>query len=435
MGLLLMSDKERLRKAVFEMVKQSKITLALAAAQCDLSYRQAIRLYRRYINLGDAGLAHQARGKASNYRHADRAEILFLYREKYDGFGPTLASEKLEEDDKLIVDHDTLRMWLLEENLWCRKRKRSAYRRQRERKAQFGEMVQMDGSIHDWLEDSTHRCLLNMVDDATGKTLSHLDNGETTRCVFSTVWVWIKRYGIPLAFYIDFKNVYISKKNIGHFERACAKLGIRIIKAHSPQAKGRVERNHGVYQDRFVKELRLKGVKTVDGANAVLEGGFIDKLNQKFEKQARNPQSAHRPLNEIDLNQILCWEYERQVENDYTFSFKKKCYQIKKAYGFAMKPKVQVCVRHHLDGTISAWYKNERLSISELPERPKIANQKLLNENVISFSERGKLGKINSSWDESNSDLFKTKNPPGIKSMSNMHKKSRKFASPPKSGG
>lgn len=430
MGLLLMSDKERLRKATLEMVKLGKLTLVMAAIQCGTSYRQAIRLYQRYASQGDAGLVHRARGRQSNYAHPDREKIIVLYKAKYTGFGPTLAAEKLAEDDQLIVDHDTLRAWLLEENLWHRQRKRSPYRQQRECRAQFGELVQMDGSIHDWLEDGRHRCLLNMVDDATSKTFSHLEAGETTRCVFLTLWRWMELYGIPLALYVDFKNVYISPKNISHFERACKKLGIRIIKAHSPQAKGRVERNHAVYQDRFVKELRLKKVKTVEKANEVLEGGFIDKLNQKFEKLARNPQSAHRPLNGIDLNQILCWEYERQVQNDWTFSFKNKCYQIKKPYGCTVKPKVQINVRKHLDATLSAWYKGEQLSIKELDKRPTLIEIKPKAKSVITLSERGRISRQVSPWNNSNSEIFTV--PSNF--VSKINKTSRCFAGRPKSG-
>lgn len=406
MGHLIMSDKERLRKALLEMVKQGKITLVMAASQSGMSYRNAKRLYGRYRREGDAGLTHKARGQGSNHGHPDRKKIIACYKEKYEGFGPTLASEKLAEDDKFVVDHDTLRAWLLEENLWCRQRKRSPHRQQRERRAQFGELVQMDGSIHDWLEEGRHRCLLNMVDDATGKTFSHLESGETTRCVFLTVWKWIERYGIPLAVYVDFKNVYVTQKNICHFERACGKLGIRIIKAHSPQAKGRVERNHAVYQDRFVKELRLRNVKTVEEANSVLANGFVDKLNIKFEKQARNSESAHRPLNGMDLNQIFCWEYERQIQNDFTFSFQNKCYQVKKPYGCTVRPKVEVCVRKHLDDTVTAWYKGEKLQIKILDKRPRLIEINSPEKNVISLVERGRLGREKSSWGKSNTKIF-----------------------------
>jgi len=285
MGHLLMSEKERHYKALMEMVRQGQLKLRQAADQLGISYRQAKRLNQKYKAKGDAGLVHQARGQKSNRRHPHREAIIARYQERYEGFGPTLAAEYLEEDN-LKIDHETLRRLLLSEGLWTKQRKRSPYRRQRECRAQFGELIQIDGSIHDWLEEGRHRCLLNMVDDATSKTHAHLESGETTRCVFRAIWEWIERYGIPLAFYVDLKTVYVSPKamSFSHVEKACKKLGIRIIKAYSPQAKGRVERKHGVYQDRLVKALRLKKIKTIDEANAVLKNGFIDQLNKKFEK-------------------------------------------------------------------------------------------------------------------------------------------------------
>jgi transposase len=251
MGHLLMSEKERLRKAVFEMVKQGCLTLVKASKQVKLSYRQTIRLYKEYKRDGDKALVNKHRGRKSNRKHPDVEKIIIHYKEKYEGFGPTLAAEYLDEEDNLKIDHETLRRLLLSKGLWSKQRKRSPYRRQRECRAQFGELVQMDGSIHDWLEEGRHRCLLNMVDDATSKTHAHMESGETTRCVFRVIWEWIERYGIPLAFYFDLKKVYVSPKDMSfsHVEKACKKLGISIIKAYSPHAKGRVERSHGVYQD------------------------------------------------------------------------------------------------------------------------------------------------------------------------------------------
>lgn len=409
MGLLLMSDKERLRKAILEMVKQGKITLVMAAIQCDISYRQAIRLYQCYIIHGDAGLIHKARGMSPNNAHPDREKILELYRLKYQGFGPTLAAEKLDEDDGLHVNHDTLRGWLLAENLWHKQRKRCPYRRQRECRAQFGELVQIDGSIHDWFIEGRHRCLLNMVDDATSKTHAHMESGETTRCVFQSMWEWIERYGIPLAFYVDLKTVYVSPKDLtfSHVEKACKKLGICIIKAYSPQAKGRVERSHGVYQDRFVKELRLKNIKTIEGANALLKNGFIDKLNNKFAKPARNPISAHRPLNDLDLNQILCWEYERKVKNDWTFSFMNECYQVKKESGHIVKPNKKIIVRRHIDGSTSAWYQGQQLHIEQLAKRPEVLSQQKSDVIPLSASAAGRRHSRNSPWRKFNPQWFK----------------------------
>ncbi len=404
MGVMVMNEKERQRKAVCEMVKQRRIKLTQAAEQCELSYRQMLRVFANYLEKGDAGLIHQSRGQRSNRKHPHREEIIAIYQKKYDGFGPTLASEYLLEEEGLFVNHETLRQWLLAEGLWRKQRKRSPYRQRREPKAQFGEMVQIDGSIHDWLETGEHKCLLNMVDDATSKTLSKLEGGETTRVVFECIWKWIELYGIPLSFYVDLKNVYVSPKSDGfsHLQVACKKLGIRLIKAYSPQAKGRVERNHGVYQDRFVKELRLRQVKTTVDANKVLETGFIDKLNNKFEKAARNPVSAHRPLGHIDLNQVFCWEYERQVQHDWTFSFSGRCYQIEKRYGSYVKPKSKLTIRKHLDGSISIWFKEERLAFKALKKRP--APQK-----VRDFKGTWVKKPKKTPWHKSNSFLFDRK--------------------------
>jgi transposase len=371
MGVMKMNEKERLRKAIFEMVNQKRITLAQACVQCDLSYRQAHRIYERYKKDGDAGLIHQSRGQRSNRKHPHQEAIIARYIERYEGFGPTLAAEYLLEEG-YDINRETLRLWLLSNDLWKKKHKRSPFRKRREPKAQFGELVQIDGSIHDWFGIEKNDCLLNIVDDATNKTLAMLDSGETTRVVFLALWKWIKRYGIPLAIYVDLKTVYVSPKDtsFSHVQVACEKLGIRIIKARSPQAKGRVERNHAVYQDRFVKELYLRQIKTIYGGNSVLDSGFIDNLNRKFEKPARNPESAHRPLGHIDLNQVFCWEYERQVQHDWTFSFSGKYFQVQKEYGSHVKPKDKIKVRKHLDGMISIWYKEEKLAAIEIPKRP-----------------------------------------------------------------
>lgn len=149
MGVLLMNEKERLRKAIFEMVKQRRLTLKQASLQCELSYRQTLRIYAKYLEQGDAGLLHQSRGQRSNRKHPHREKIISLYKMKYEGFGPTLASEYLLEEDSIAVNRETLRQWLLSDKLWKKQRKRSPYRQRREPKAQFGEMVQIDGSIHD----------------------------------------------------------------------------------------------------------------------------------------------------------------------------------------------------------------------------------------------------------------------------------------------
>jgi hypothetical protein len=213
----------------------------------------------------------------------------------------------------------------------------------------------------------------------------------------------------PLAFYVDLKTVYVSPKDttFSHVEKACKKLGIRIIKAYSPQAKGRVERSHGVYQDRFVKELKLKNIKTIEEANMLLKNGFIDKLNKKFEKPARNSMSAHRPLDDVDLNQILCWEYKRNVNQDWTFSFMSECYQIERESGHMVKPNIKIIVRRHLDGTTSAWYQDQRLSIKQITKRPDPLFKQKSEVIPLSASAAGRRHSRNSPWRKFNPQWLK----------------------------
>ena len=385
MGCLIMSERERQLKAFLEMVKRQQLTLKAVSEQTNLSYRQIKRIYKRYRSMGDPGLIHRSRGRLTNRQHPHKALIIERYQTRYDDFGPTLAAEKLLEEG-LKVDHETLRRWLLAKGIWCKKRQRSPYRQRRERRAQFGELIQMDGSIHDWFEEGELKCLINMVDDATGKTLSRLETGETTEGVLRLLWSWIERYGIPLALYVDLKLVYVASKegHMSHIETACQKLGIRVIKAYSAQAKGRVERNHAVYQDRLVKELRLKNIRTLPEANQLLEGGFIDELNERFEKPPRITTSVHRPVESLDLNQILCWHYIRSLQNDWTFKFEGNYYQVLESSSFNLYPKAEICVRYHLNGEVSAHYQDRCLEIKLLTEKPnKLKKVNLTQKEII----------------------------------------------------
>ena len=272
-GHLIMSKKERQRFLVLSRVRDQGMSLKKAAKVLSISYRQTRRIYRRLINEGDAGLIHRGRGRNSGrgFSTEIKQSVVELYKDKYDGFGPTLAAEKLAEEDGFCLNHETLRRWLIKDGLWKRRRKRSAYRQRRTPRAHFGELVQMDGSHHLWFEDRGDECcLMNMVDDATKTTLSLIDKEETIEISMRLLWAWIDKYGIPEALYVDRKNVFVTDREptieeqlkgeepLTHFGRSCQKLGIQIICANSPQAKGRVERNHGVYQDRLVKSSGSK---------------------------------------------------------------------------------------------------------------------------------------------------------------------------------
>jgi transposase len=206
-----MSAKERERLKIFERVKRGELQQKEAAALCQLEYRYLRRLYKRYVAQGDRGLVHQGRGRPSNRAYAAefKAAVLARYQERYPDFGPTLAAEKLALDGQ-VVDHETLRGWLLKAGLWQKRRKRGKHRSWRERRAHFGELVQLDGSHHKWFEERAPKaCLMNMVDDAQSTTLSWLAEEETIFAAMQLLWHWIERYGIPQSLYTDKKNVYV----------------------------------------------------------------------------------------------------------------------------------------------------------------------------------------------------------------------------------
>jgi len=380
-GHFSMSTKERRRKSILDEVSSGRISIRQASELLGVSYRHCKRLYKRFKEKGDAGLVHQGRGRTSNRRKPPtfKERIIVRYRERYRGFGATLAAEKLAEED-LNVDHETLRRWLLASGDLKRRRKRRAYRPRREPRHHFGELVQMDGSHHRWFgPEGEQCCLINMVDDATGVTLSLLAEEETTRACMMQLWHWIGNFGIPQALYTDKKSVFattreptIAEELAGimpktAFGKACEKLGIEIIEANSPQAKGRVERNHGVYQDRFVKELSLLGVTTLAGANEVLSSGFVEGLNEKFSHAPAKEQDYHRPLAKgQDLADIFCFEDERTVQNDWVVRHDNKHYQIDEDNSPLPKPKAKVLVRTRLDGSMDIVFNGKTLRYAKL---------------------------------------------------------------------
>jgi len=311
--------------------------------------------------------------------------VLQRYGEVYMGFGPTLAAEKLAEEDQLEpISRETLRLWLLEAGLWQRHRRRGPYRKRREPKHHFGELVQLDGSHHPWFgEEHNSCCLMNLVDDATGITLAMMSEQETTEAAMRILWAWIEAYGIPLALYCDLKNVYLSDRQptedeqlegrqpMTAFGLACEKLGIHIISAHSPQAKGRVERKHGVYQDRFVKELRLRGAKTISEANMILQGGFIERLNKKFAHPPNATEDFHVRPNAQDLRDVFCFEQTRSVGQDWVVRNDNRFFQLLRGQGPLPRPTSKVTVRTWLDGSIHILHRGRRIRWQEFDPQTK----------------------------------------------------------------
>jgi len=380
-----MSSKELRGVEVFGQVASGSLRLVDAAEILQLSYRQTKRLWRRYRQEGAGGLQHRSAGRPS--RHAKpaafREQVLQLIRAKYSGsaeerFGPTLAAEHLAEEDGLPIHAETLRRWMLEAGLWSRMRGRKrAHRQRRPRKEHFGELVQLDGSFHAWFEErGPEGCLMNMVDDATSKTQSHLGQEETIWDAAKVLRLWIENYGVPLALYTDWKNLYKvaptpkqklrGEAPLTQFGRMCARLGIRIIAASSPQAKGRVERNNGVHQDRLVKKFRRKNIQTYEAANAYLQAEYLPALNQRFAQNPARPEDYHRPKpSAAELDAIFRLETERGVSNDWVVRYHGRFLQLlppRRCDG----PRAKVQVYESADGTLEVRYRAERLAWEEI---------------------------------------------------------------------
>jgi transposase len=382
-GHLTMSGKERERLKVLARVKRKELTLREAAELLGVSYRQSRRWYKRQQELGERGLVHRSRGRPSNRGHKAefKALILARYQQRYADFGPTLAAEKLAAEG-YAVDHETLRGWLLTAGLWQKRRKRGKHRSWRERRPHFGELVQLDGSHHRWFEARGERsCLMTLIDDATSIRLSRLYEEETSLGAMEVLWRWIERHGLPAALYVDRKNVYVvdektqaraaesGEEVLTQFGRACKQLGIKLITAHSPQAKGRVERSHATYQDRLVKELRLADISTIAATNEVLDSGYDQALSDRFAVPPRAAADYHRAAKGLDLAAIFCIEEQRSASADWIVRFQNQFFQLP-------PPRQQrsgrrlVQVQRYLDGTLHFRYQGRELTYTVLSARP-----------------------------------------------------------------
>jgi len=375
-GHITLSRKEQKQCALYPLVQKKVITLKEAGKKLGLSYRQVKRNYKRYRELGALGLAHRLRGRPSNHRIPThyRESILSFYREHLQGFNLQHASEKLSEQN-LPVHPETLRLWLKQEGEWISRRKKvSRHRSWRERKQQFGEMLQMDGSFHNWLGTEETHCMMVLVDDATGITFAQLYKEETTRAAMEALKDWIQSHGIPESIYTDGKSVYKTNReptieeqlnNIRPqtaFGKVCDKLGIQLITAHSPQAKGRVERENGTLQDRLVNELRYHGINTVKQANQFLLTTFLPDLNRKFGKTPASEIDGHRKVDNLDMAAIFSWEETRKINNDWTIRYQNQYYQLDGSTASLPPAKQRVTVQKRLDGSIHILYRGRELA-------------------------------------------------------------------------
>ena len=388
----MMSDKERDRLDVMGRVKRKELTVADGAGLLGLSLRQGRRVWKRFELKGAAGLVHGLRGRTANNAipRDVRERVVKRYQERYADFGPTLACEKLAADDPdLAVSPDTLVRLLRAEGVWRPMRRRGRHRKRRERRACFGSLVQMDGSPHDWFEGRGPACccLMVLVDDATGRTYARFYPAETTAAAFDAFGRWCRSHGVPRAVYVDRHAIYRNQEHPERptqFGRAMAELDVELICANSPQAKGRVERRHAVFQDRLVKEMRLRGIGTIEAANALLDKSFLAEVNRRYAVRPAKAADLHRRVHpKAELSEVLCVQERRAVGNDWCLRWQGRWLQVAAEHaGLGLAGK-RVLVKQKADGTLVVEHDGKRLRCDELgtrrPDPPPKAKPAVVN--------------------------------------------------------
>jgi hypothetical protein len=390
-GVVAMSKREIRRVGVIQQVLNRRLKQVVAAKILEISERQIRRLVKAVKGEGVIGLAHKNRGRKGNRRIKDhtRNKILTIFHKKYPDFGPTLASEKLLELDKLTVHRDTLRRWLIGEGNKCEwQRKKRLHRKWRERKECFGEMVQMDGSHHDWLEGRGPKLvLMGYVDDATGEKFGEFYLYEGTAPALGSFNGYVKKYGVPMSVYLDRHSTYKTvrhqtifeelndRKALTQFERAMKELGVRVIHAYSAPAKGRVENMFKTLQDRLVKEMRLAGINTLEEANKFLEG-YLAKYNKRFKVLAKNTANLHRKKPpKHDLDAILCRKEEYSLRKDSTVHYDNRLFLVTNRI---TRRASKVTVEERLDGTIRIKHQDCYLNYKEVEPSIRVGKEEVI---------------------------------------------------------
>lgn len=377
MGELRMSSRERVRLDALARVRRAELTVKAAAELMGLSLRQARRVWRRFKADGDAGLVHRHRGRASNRRLSEdvRERVVKRHQERYADFGPTLACEKLAGEG-LAISPNTLTALLKARGLWERRRRRGGHRKRRERRACFGSLVQMDGSHHDWFEGRAPKCVLMvLVDDATSRAYARFYPAETTEAAFDAFGRWVKRHGLPRALYVDRHSIYRDEdhpERPTQFGRAMKELETELIRAHSPQAKGRVERMNGTLQDRLVKEMRLRNLCSTAAGNAYLESTFLAEFNGRYAVKATRDRDLHRAVESagVVLEEVLCVQEQRVVGNDWCVRWRNRWLQIAAEHAPLRLAGRRVPVKQLADGRLLVVYDGRPLTVRELRARP-----------------------------------------------------------------
>ncbi len=395
MEALSMSVKERRRLEIFGRVKANELTLSKGAELLGLSYRQAKRVWARYRDRGDSSLVHGLRGRASNRRDLGgrKERALELYRKKYLGYGPTLAAECLGRDDGLVVAVSTLRAWLSSAGLWQRQRRRKLHRRRRPRRERYGELVQLDGSHHDWFAGRRGwAVLMVMIDDATGRVFARLFENESWDSAAVTLRRYTQLHGLPCALYVDQHSIYRADRDPTseelvaglepqtQFGRAMHELDVELILARSPQAKGRVERVNRTLQDRLVKSLTRAGLSDLGSANRYLEETYLPQFNEQFGKPPTKASDLHRVVPDEHVLRVLSLQEIRVVQPDWTVRWQNGFLQLPRATVEQVQPGDKVVVSVQLDGQLRLFAGEQELAWSlvrdtappvRVPSRPR----------------------------------------------------------------
>ncbi|MEK6528996.1 MAG: ISNCY family transposase [Nitrospirota bacterium] len=381
------------RLHVIHKVLDGGIKQVEAADILSLTNRQIRRIVKKIRVEGDVGIVHKSRGKPSNRSLPKKVKckVIKIYKEKFSGFGPTFASEKLLEMEGIQINDETLRKWLIESGEWQKARKNRKHRQWRERRHYFGEMIQIDGSHHDWFEGRGPECvLMGYIDDATGNIFERFYEYEGTIPAMDSFKRYIRKYGIPVSVYLDKHTTYKSPAKpslkddtepLSEFQRAMKELGVQVIHAHSPQAKGRVERAFGTLQDRLVKEMRLRGTKNIEEGNEFLDK-YLPLHNRKFAVNPKEESDLHRNIPRgLNINRILCIKTDRVLRNDFTIAHDKRLYQIEDN----IKAE-KVTVEERINGTMVITHNDTFLKFKEItarPERqktPRVPKKKIYNK-------------------------------------------------------
>jgi DNA-binding Lrp family transcriptional regulator len=386
-----LSMKERDQLVTFSKLKEGEITQVAAAKRLGLSVRWVREKLKRFIEKGISGIVHRNRGKPSSrcWDATQKAYAMSLFDKDFHDFGPTFAAEKLQELYGIKISREALRKAMIAHGYWHGRKRKMKHRKWRERKEFYGMLIQLDGSPHDWFGRGSKHTLLVFIDDATSAIVwAELVPSESTEALMQATRRYVEKCGRPLAFYTDFGSVFSVNTNnpdrikITQFERACSELDIDIIHAHSPQAKGRVERSNQTHQDRLVKELRLRNISTLAEANKFIAEMYISRHNKAFAVKATRKGDVHRPITTQNLDNIFCIKEKRLIRNDFTIQYKNRLIQLLAEQRAVIRPKENVVIHEHFDGSLFIFIRNIQLNFIEIDHRPVKLHESILRQPV-----------------------------------------------------